>query len=433
MALAGALCQRERNFRAVKNLIGVFVILAVLCAAVLLSAGEARAQTLEDETPVTNPAPESVAPEPATTEPATTEPVPSTDIISDPAPNTPPPTTDPPPAPEPDPVAEPAPEPAPVLAVERTPVAEPTPIIEPPPVLEPTPEPIPEPIPVTEPATDSVSPTMSEAIPNPEPTGLDPTISEPGLPPAPTELAPALAPTATLKQAPIVSPVSQVPAASDEPVSAPTSEPRPLAASAVFAVPPAEPPTGPPEDGGRTPKLDASFATPVTDAADSPDGGFGDARVFGQDGQDGQEVANLPQSLANHLMETASALFGPSSETVARITRQADRMATVLLRAATHLIENLTNEQGSPIPAQPARNTPSPAVPPAPVPVPVGGGASCGSSGGSWECQNDAHYALLIGVLAGAFALGIPKRSTRFFHEAFKPDSILPQVAERPG
>jgi len=110
-------------------------------------------------------------------------------------------------------------------------------------------------------------------------------------------------------------------------------------------------------------------------------------------------------------------------------------MATVLLRAATHLIENLTVEQDSPVPAQPVQNSPSPAIPPAPTPVPVsgGGGATCSSSGGSWECQNNTNYALLLGVLAGAFALGIPKGSTRFFHEVFKPNSILPQVAERPG
>ncbi|HEX2729926.1 MAG TPA: hypothetical protein VHM16_09220 [Rubrobacteraceae bacterium] len=447
------------------RIVGMLLILAVICGAVLLAAGEARAQTLEVEPPATSPAPGD-----ATAEPATTEPVPSTDATLDPVPETPPPTSDPTPMPAPDPVAEPAPEPEPVFVAEPTPVIEPAPAPDPVIVPEPAPEPViqdpapqpapettpdpitvpdpapaPEPVivpepppvldpaPVIEPTVESVPPpTTSEMtpVPVPEPASLDPATSEPVVSPAPIEPVPAPALAEAQDPAPTAAPVTPVAEAFVEPDTAPVSDRTSLAAPALVDVLPAEPPIGPPEGDGRAPKVDAAFAAPITDAADPPADGFGGALLLGHGGN---KVANLPQSLANRLLETASALFGSASQTVASITRQTDRMATVLQRASTRLIENLTDEPDNPVPAQPTQNPPSPAVPPAPVPVPAGSGVSCSSSGGSWECQNDAHYALLIGALAGALALGIPKGSGRFFHEILKPNSILPQVAERPG
>ncbi|HET7480613.1 MAG TPA: hypothetical protein VFJ72_13990 [Rubrobacteraceae bacterium] len=183
------------------------------------------------------------------------------------------------------------------------------------------------------------------------------------------------------------------------------------------------------------------MATPITDAADLPDGGFETHQTFAEDGRG---AAIMTRSLADRVIEAANVLFGSYSSKAARLDRQADEMTTSLLRAAAGLIGSLAGKHERSAPAQPSRNAPAPAAPaspapgpasvpmPAPFPVPAGGGTSCSSSSGSWQCHNGS-TGLMLFVLAGMLALGVPRGSTRFFQDVLKPNSIIPQVAERPG
>lgn len=431
---------RDRGGKAV-GLLVIFAVLVVLSGAVLLPAANARAQDLEDAPPPADPGTGVASEEPAPTV--------ETDVPAD---DVPPPTQD----------VTPTPEPAPTTT-EPAPTTEPTPVVDPAPVTEPTPEPTPEPVvepvpdPVAAPAPEPPGPAQEPvpaSDPEPETVSVDDPASTPDtssvpdppppLDPAPVPEAAVVPPATTAEWIPVAEPIveeAHVPATpvASEPATALASAPVPVADQAPVPVaepvpaaePPSDTPPGPSDGAGPALEDAVLSAAVIPDSVDPPEGD--DTKAAGTLEV---EAANVPERLADGLLELAGYMFDTASEEAVYLTLRADEVAAGQLQVVTGLIEDVAGGEATVTPSpDPSPDVPAPVTPPAPVPIPAptGGSSNCGFSGGSGQCGDNAYAVLSLGVLVGVFALGLSRGSAWAFDELLKPKSILLQVAERPG